>query len=142
MKRRVIRTTSELKMMMKESGKIAAEQRSMPMSFADSLVMLMKKKKMTRSSLAAASMLSGNTISRMRCSDDYSPSKQMVLAVCVALELSPAEALSLFDKAGLSLKLTNAQDVAYHYILCNCGAYSIDEINEVLYDNGFETIGS
>ena len=141
MKRRVIRTTSELKMMLNESGRIAAEQRSLPMSFAETLVMIMKRKKVTRGKLAEASMLSENTISRMRSSDDYNPTKQMVLAVCVALELSPAEAMSLFDKAGLSLKLTNAQDVAYHYILCNCGGYTLDEINVILYDSGFETIG-
>ena len=141
MKRRVIRTTNELKMMLDESGRIAAEQRSLPMSFAETLVMIMKRKKVTRGKLAELSMLSENTISRMRSSDDYSPTKQMVLAVCVALELSPTEAISLFDKAGLSLKLTNAQDVAYHYILCNCGGYTLDEINDALYDSGFETIG-
>ena len=112
------------------------------MSFADTLVVIMEKKKITRSKLAAMSTLSENTISRMRSSDDYCPTKQMVLAVCVALELSPVEAISLFEKAGLSLKLTNAQDVAYRYILYNCGGYSIDDINDVLYDNGFETIGS
>ena len=142
MQRRVIRTSGELKMMLRESGKIAGEQRGLPMSFADTLVMIMNRKKMTRSKLAAMSTLSENTISRMRSSDDYCPTKQMVLAVCVALELSPVEAISLFEKAGLSLKLTNAQDVAYYYILCNCGGYSIDDINDVLYDNGFEMIGT
>lgn len=73
--------------------------------------------------------------------EDYEPDKQTVVGLCVVLRLSPAEAMDLFEKAGLRLKVTSGQDVAYMEILASCGQYSIDEINEILEEAGYRKLG-
>lgn len=127
--------------LIRKSSTIAAHQLEMTMSFQTTLKGFMKDKRVGRDDLAYDSGLSESTIHRMRNDKNYCPTKQMVIAVCVSLGLTPAEAWALFKRTDLGLKMTDPQDVAYFHILCTCGEYSREEINAELTSYGYETIG-
>ena len=102
---------------------------------------MMKERKITRTRLAIEINVAESTVSRIRNNDDYCVTKQMVIAICVAMKLNPAEAFDLFNKSCCKLVMTNTQDVAYYHILTSCGQYSLDDINEILEARGFEILG-
>ena len=120
---------------------ISESQREMTMSFPEAVKKYMTSKHKKRDDLAEETGLSVETISRMRNKEDYCPTKQMVIAVCVALDLTPAEAWSLFSRSGNQLRMTIAQDVAYYQILCECGRFTIEEINEELARHKYKPLG-
>lgn len=125
----------------RESLRAAGEIRRLPGSFSETLAELMKARKMTRSRLSIESNLSESTISRMKACDDNTFTKQVIIAVCIGLRLTPAEAFSLMDKSCCKLVMTNAQDLAYYHVLASCGQYPIEEVNEILRANGYEELG-
>lgn len=129
-----------LERLIRKSESIAADQLEMTMSFPKTLKTLMKDKGVSRDDLAYEAGLSEVTISRMRNKESFCPTKQMVIAVCVSMNLTPAEAWMLFDRSGNRLRMTNAEDVAYFQILCTCGRYSREEINEELEKYGYKPI--
>jgi transcriptional regulator with XRE-family HTH domain len=126
---------------LKESGRAASELKRLPGSFSETLNELMKKRKLSRARLSIESNLSESTISRMKASDNNNFTKQVVIAVCIGLRLSPAEAFSLIDKSSCKLVMTNEQDVAYFHVLSSCGQYPIEDVNEMLRINGYEELG-
>ena len=139
--RKLFSGKTDLKLLMKQSGVIASRERQKTLSFADSLDAIMKEKKVSRSALAVEIGLSEKTISRIKNNDDYCTVKQIVIGICVALRLTPAEAFALFSKSSHRLRMTCAQDVAYFHILSTCGAYSLSQVNDLLEERGFELIG-
>ena len=119
---------------------LAGKQRQMPASFADTLTVIMQEKGVSHRDLAIELNVSERTIGRLK-NEDYVTDKQMVLGLCVVLGLTPVEAMTLYEKAGFSLKKTSGQDVAYGEILSSCGRYGIDEINEALENCGYTMLG-
>ena len=119
---------------------VAGKHRGLPASFAETVDQLMREKKLTRMDIAIAMNISERKAARLK-EEDYEPDKQTVAGLCVVLRLSPAEAMALFEKAGLRLKPTSGRDVAYMEILASCGKYSIDEINEMLEEAGYMKLG-
>ena len=130
-----------LEAVIKRSEKTAKELGRLPGSFSETLKIMMKERKITRTRLAIEINVAESTVSRIRNNDDYCVTKQMVIAICVAMKLNPAEAFDLFNKSCCKLVMTNPQDVAYYHILTSCGQYSIDDINEILEAKGFEILG-
>ena len=126
---------------LKESGRAASELKRLPGSFSETLNELMKKRKLSRARLSIESNLSESTISRMKASDNNNFTKQVVIAVCIGLRLSPAEAFSLIDKSSCKLVMTNEQDVAYFHVLSSCRQYPSEDVNEMLRINGYEELG-
>ena len=72
------------------------------------------------------------TIQRLRNDEEYPTSKQTVLALCVRLRLSPAEAEDLFDKTDFKLNTKKTEDYIYKCVLGACSNNSIYAINEML----------
>ena len=130
-----------LEEIIKDSGRLSRKLGELPGSFSESLTLIMKEKKMSRTRLSIESNVSETTLTRMRSSDDNSFSKQAIIAVCIGLKLTPAEAFSLIDKSCCKLMMTNEQDIAYFHILSRCGNYRIDEVNEILSSKGYEELG-
>ena len=130
-----------LEEIIRDSGRISRKLGELPGSFAETLTILMKEKKMSRGRLSIESNVSETTLTRMRSSDDNSFSKQAIIAVCIGMRLTPAEAFSLLDKSCCKLMMTSEQDIAYYHILSSCGSYRIDEVNEILRAKGYDELG-
>lgn len=71
----------------------------------------------------------------------YMPAKRTVLALAVALELTPGEAEDLLKRAGFALSRSQKLDVIVEYFLRE-GRYDIFEINETLFYYDQPLLGS
>ena len=111
------------------------------MSFSETLDAVMRDKKVSRNWLALEMGLSETTVSKLKNDDEYKTDKQIVIGLCVALRLTPAEAFSLMERSSYHLRKTIPEDVAYFHILSTCGQYSLSEVNELLMEAGFTPLG-
>ena len=116
--------------------------RTYPGAFSDTLVQLMKDKKLSVKKLADASLVGEKTIQRLRNDEEYPTSIQTVMGLCYGLKLTVPEAEMLIDKTEFSIKATNPQNNAYKCALSACAENSIYEVNEMLESCGYEPLGS
>ncbi|MCR5631309.1 MAG: helix-turn-helix transcriptional regulator [Atopobiaceae bacterium] len=131
-----------LNAVMENAAKYAARQRQLPGSFAESLVQLMKEQKMTVEALSDRSLVGVKTIQRLRNDEEYPTSKQTVLALCVGLRLSPADAEDLFSKTDFKPNTKKTEDYIYKCVLGACSNNSIYAINEILKKHKVPLLGS
>ena len=130
-----------LNLMIRDAAPAAFRQQSYPAAFSRTLEAILQEKKMYPKDLAALLNVDRRTIYKVLQDDEFQASKQMVVAISVVLKLSPHDAFALVDKAGIRLRMTSAQDAAYFSIISSCGAYSLEDINEVLIDKGITPLG-
>ena len=116
--------------------------RRYPGSFAETLVQLMKSRKLSNKKLADLSLVGEKTIQRLRNDEEYPGSKQTVLALCVGMSLSPPEAKDLFDKSDFKLNTQKHDDYIYMCVLMSCSGNSIYAVNEMLISHGVAPLGS
>lgn len=116
--------------------------RRYPGSFAETLVLLMKERKISNKNLADLSLVGEKTIQRLRNDEEYPTTKQTVLGLCVGLSLSPAEAEDFFDKSDFKLNPKKTEDYIYKCVLGACATNSIYAVNEMLIAHGVPPIGS
>ncbi len=105
--------------------------RNLDSSFSESLLKLIDKKGMTDSECYRRSGIDRRLFSKMR-NNDYHPSKNTVLALCIGLSLSKNEAVALLEKAGYTLSKSSVQDLIVEYFLVH-RQWDIDLVNEALY---------
>ncbi len=113
-----------------------------PGSFSETLVQLMKDKKLSVKKLADGSLVGEKTIQRLRNNEEYPTTKQTVLGLCYGLKLTIPEAEMLLSKTDFSLKGTSPENNAYRCTLGSCAELSIYEVNEMLEANGYPPFGS
>lgn len=70
----------------------------------------------------------------------YHPSKNTVLALCIALELNTEQTQDLLSRAGYNLSLSIPFDIIIHYFIKQ-NKFDIFEINEALFDFDQEPLG-
>ena len=124
------------------ASRSADAMRLYPGAFSETLVQLMKEKKLSNKKLADASLVGERTIQRLRNEEEYPTTVQTVLGLCYGLQLSVPEAEMLVRKTDFNIKPTNPQNNAYRCVLSSCAENSIYEINEMLESCGFEPLGS
>ena len=122
--------------------KSASALQRYPGSFSETLVQMMKDRKMSVKKLADGSLVGEKTIQRLRNNEEYPTTKQTVLGLCYGLQLSIPEAEILLEKTEFSLKGTSPENNAYRCTLGSCAELSIYEINEMLERNGYPPFGS
>ena len=109
--------------------------------FGEMLEQLMDENGYTCKSLATKADLSERTIRRMKCEDEYRPTKEMLIAVCVAMKLGFNESLHLLRMSSFRLQENSPIDAMYLLILKYEGKFSVREWNRVLLDIGEKPIG-
>lgn len=120
----------------------ANAMRSYPGAFSETLVQLMKERKLSNKKLADASLVGERTIQRLRNDEEYPTTVQTVLGLCYGLKLSVPEAEMLVGKTDFNIKPTSPQNYAYRCALSACAENSIYEINEMLESCGYIPFGS
>lgn len=131
-----------LNLMIRKAAPIAFREQEYPASFSRTVEMILKERNMFPKDLADLLNVHRRTIYRLLQDDEYQTTKQMVIGMAIVLRLTPQEAFALLEKSGYSLRMTSAQDAAYFTVISTCGQYSLEEINDVLEDKGFLTIGA
>lgn len=122
--------------------KSADAMRLYPGAFSETLVQLMKERKLSNKKLADSSLVGEKTIQRLRNNEEYPTTVQTVMGLCYGLKLSVPEAEMLIGKTDFNIKPTTPQNNAYRCALSACAETSIYEINEMLESCGYEPLGS
>lgn len=125
-----------------EAKNSANSMRTYPGAFSETLVQMMKERKLSVKNLADASLVGEKTIQRLRNNEEYPTSVQTVMGLCYGLKLSVPEAEMLIGKTDFNIKATNPQNNAYRCALSACAENSIYEVNEMLESCGYEPFGS
>ena len=124
------------------ANKSANSMRLYPGAFSETLVQMMKERKISNKKLADLSLVGEKTIQRLRNNEEYPTTVQTVIGLCFGLRLSVPEAEMLISKTDFNIKPTNPQNYAYRCALSTCAETNIYEINEMLESCGYEPLGS
>ena len=108
-------------------------------TFSRMLIRLIDEKGYDDVTIYKRANLDRKLFSKIRCNDDYSPSKKTVTALCFALKLSLDEALDLYNTAGYDLSHSNKSDIIVEYFLTN-EIYDLYLLNETLVEFGEKEI--
>lgn len=106
-------------------------------SFNELLFMMIDRTNQKDSDVYKRARIDRRLFSKIRSSKKYIPSKKTVIALCLALELSKDDANVLLSSAGYSLSRSDDYDLAISFCLSS-KIYDFDDINELLYELGFE----
>jgi DNA-binding Xre family transcriptional regulator len=122
-----------------EVKEAAAILEKLPGSFGQSLILLMKWRKMSNELLAEKALLSSKTIQRMRNDAEHTWDIETLVAVCIGLQLPPYISTPLIEKAGLAIKV-GEKGITYAHLLSTYYRRTIHEVNEYLHLAGYPPI--
>lgn len=104
------------------------------------ICMLMEKKGyQTDSEFYNAISMSRQSFARIR-NKSKSIGKHTILWIIVGLRLDYYEAVQLMETAGYAFKCTDKRDMIISYILKNVSDYTLDSVNDILYDFHVKTL--
>lgn len=110
-----------------------------PNNFRDSLAFYMDMKGLTEEDLEELTGISVRTIRRMRNEEDYQPSLEYVIAICIGMHLRPSESNHMLFTAGYHLR-PSPKERAYQYLLDAAYNSSVYECNAFLKRMSFEPL--
>ena len=105
------------------------------MSFQQKLLSLIDEKKMTDVEVYKRADLDRKLFSKIRCNEDYRPSKKTILALAIALKLDMEETEDLLSRAEYALSPFSKADLIVEYFIRHEN-YNIYELKVALYEYG------
>lgn len=101
-------------------------------TFSESVLHLVDRSGRTDVEVYKRANLDRKLFSKLRSDPDYRPSKSTAVALCIALELSLADARDLMARAGYALSMSSKADLIVAFFIEH-GNYDIFELNEALF---------
>jgi len=110
-------------------------------TFVECLFKIIDGKGLKDSEVYKKANLDRRLFSKIRCSKNYSPSKNTTLALAIGLELNLEETKNFLEKAGFALSKSILTDVIVEYFIIN-KKYDIFKINQTLDDYKIPPLGN
>jgi hypothetical protein len=115
---------------------------NLPMTFHESLVAHMKRKRCTVLDLVGRAHVFKQKITDMRNEPNKRWDLEDVLAVCIGLNLHPEFIFDMLDKANLSLNHNTKENIFYRGMINQHYKASVDVWNEKLKERGYPLLGT
>lgn len=109
-------------------------------TFVDALIAHINKKGLRDAEVYRAARIDRRLFSKIMSDRQYKPSKDTAIAIALALRLTVSEATDMLSRAGYTFSHSNKKDIIVEYFFRE-RIYSLDDINEVLYNLGQKIIG-
>ena len=109
-------------------------------TFVDRLLYYISEKGIREPKVYKAAHIDKRLFSKMVSNREYKPSKDTVIALALALELSLAEANDLLSRAGYTLSHSNKRDIIIEFFFID-KIYNLIDANGVLYKLEEKLIG-
>lgn len=104
-------------------------------TFQESLLRLIDEKGISDVEIYKKANLSRKLFSKIRCNDDYKPTKKTAVSLALALELSLEETKDLLGRAGFAFSPSSKFDLIIQYFI-ELKIYDMYTINQVLFQYG------
>lgn len=104
----------------------------MDAGFSETLLAMIDERGLKDSEVYKRANLTRQHFSKIRSNRRYKPTKTTVLALAIALELSPQETNLLLERAGFALSHADYRDVIVEFFIKE-GIYDVFQINEALF---------
>lgn len=101
-------------------------------SFSQRLLKIIDSKNLSDSDVYNKANIDRRLFSKIRSNIDYSPSKQTVLAFCIALKLDIDDTEDLLQRAGYALSYSNRADLIVRYFIEEIDDYTLFDVDEAL----------
>ena len=110
-------------------------------SFQQRLFELIDESGMDDVTVYSEACIGKKVFSKIRCKEDYKPSKKTAVALSIALKLDMPTMLDLLSRAGIAFSPSNKFDLIIAYFVTH-GNYDVFLIDEALYNYGLPTVFS
>lgn len=109
-------------------------------TFVETVRRIIIAKNMKNSHVYHAIHMDRRLFSKIMADNEYKPARDTVLTLCIGLEATKSEAVSLLAKCGYAFNYEARRDIIILYFIEDC-RYDIDLVNEMLYRFGEQPLG-
>lgn len=121
--------------------KVEILKENMAPRFHEQLFSLIDSRNMLDSEVYKRANIDKRLFSKIRCDSNYRPSKDTVIALCIALKLNVEESNKLLNSIGAIFSCSLFRDVVIKACI-EAELYDIDDVNLILLEKGLKMLSS